>query len=430
MRYRDMMGLASIPGPLFLCRGPGPSEAISCAATLTAPTPSRVHVPGQSRRVIMAGIEAAAEEAVASCKAVSDERLKSKLQQWKNSEGRPLVVVAIGRGGVGKSTLINNLLQLEKNDKQHCAEGKFASAETRKVEVRIKKKEDVEVHIVDTPGLGAILDKIEPKCVIEELAKKTNKEVDFLFYCISLHVRPDNTDLKIVQLLTTVYGPAVWERAFLVLTFANQCEKDDYETKIQSYADKFSTILGKAKIKIPVKVILPTEEDTPRDCMHRDITQQDPNDSTSSLNDDAAVPEARAVPHMQAQAQTTDASSSNCIPAIPVGGKKEILDHPCKHNWSEKLFLEVLKKATDPHCLSSLLVLRGFASTKEEVLKVIGVAAGGGAVGGIIGSVIGAGAGLGAGVVIGAPVGIAAVGISSAIVEIIRAIRQESRVKF
>ena len=114
MRYRDMMGLASIPGPLFLCRGPGPSEAISCAATLTAPTPSRVHVPGQSRRVIMAGIEAAAEEAVASCKAVSDERLKSKLQQWKNSEGRPLVVVAIGRGGVGKSTLINNLLQLEK----------------------------------------------------------------------------------------------------------------------------------------------------------------------------------------------------------------------------------------------------------------------------------------------------------------------------
>ena len=86
----------------------------------------------------MAGIVAEAEPAAGVSVTVHDERLRDELQRWSNDKKKPLVLVAVGRGGAGKSTLVNNLLELKEGDEQFCPEGDLASAETTTVELRIK----------------------------------------------------------------------------------------------------------------------------------------------------------------------------------------------------------------------------------------------------------------------------------------------------
>ena len=367
---------------------------------------------------------AAPEETVglARCE-VYDERLKRELQRWAaamgdtDEEKRPLVLVAVGRGGAGKSTLVNNLLELGKGDEYYCDDGNWACAKTRTVKVCKKRKGSVEVHVIDTPGLGASIDGITPKAVIEELSEKTNKNADFLFYCVSLHpsAKPDSTDVKIVKLLTKAYGDEIWKRAFVVLTFANQCDKDGYDERIGSYEQKLSEILKKANVKIPVRALLPTEEDMQMARTHPSTAGFLTQDSGE------ASPPSNTTPPVQ------PASASNAevfIPAIPVGNKDPILTVPCAHNWSERLFLEVLKRSSNVHTLNNLLALKGFTIKIEEVA---GGAVGGAAIGGAVGGATGAAAGLGVGVIIGAPAGALAGGIGGAALAIAKAKLPEFR---
>ena len=340
-----------------------------------------------------------AAERVERYQVYNNEKLKEEFQKWAGDQRRPLILVAIGRGGAGKSTLVNNLLELEEGDDDYCPEGDLACAETKEVKLRKKEnlRQGVTVHIADTPGLGASVDKIDPEKVIKELSEKTKKEADIVFYCISLHpsAKPCDTDVKIVKLLTKAYGHEIWKRTFLVLTFANQCRQRDYTAKIDSYVTQFAEVLKKANVNIPVKAVLPIEEQIPP----------------------------------PAQAPPTPSAAADYIPAIPVGDKPEgeepILLFPCRHNWSESLFIEILKKASHPQTLANLLALRGFTIKIEEV---VGGAVGGASVGGTVGGALGAGFGLGLGVIIGAPVGAAAGGIGGVVLAISKAKLEKFRV--
>ena len=242
------------------------------------------------------------------------------------------------------------------------------------------------------------MENIGPETVITNLSKITEKNADILFYCVSLHpsAKPCNTDVKIVKLLTAAYGAEIWERAFLILTFANQCKQQDYVAKIKSYASMFAEILKKANVTIPVKAVLPAEAQLEHEVAYE--TQQP-----------------------ETQPPETQPPERIYIPAIPVGNRDPdpILQYPVKHNWSENLFIEVLKKASDPHTLSNLLALRGFEIKLEEV---VGGAIGGGAiVGGAVGGAAGAAAGLGLGVIIGGPVGAVAGAVVGAALAVAKA---------
>jgi energy-coupling factor transporter ATP-binding protein EcfA2 len=302
----------------------------------------------------------------------TNDKLKEDLQQWaKNKEGKPLVLVAVGRGGVGKSTLVNNLLGLKKGDKHYCPPGNLARAKTTKIQVCKVPIHGVEVHIVDTPGLGASLDAIHSKTVIEELSEKAG-HADLLFYCASFHpgARLDGTDVKLVDLFTKAYGLEVWKRAFLLLTFANHSSPEDYVERVEDYARAFGDILKKAGVGIQVEAKLPSSPDT--------VVSPAPTCTTAK-------------------------PAGSSIPAIPIGDSTLELNVPFKYNWSDILFIEALKKASDAQTLAKLLALRGF---KVEVGEVVGGAIGGGAiVGGAVGGAAGAAAGLGLGLFIGAPVG-------------------------
>ena len=331
---------------------------------------------------------------------VTNDKLKYDLQQWAKNKGeRPLVLVAVGRGGVGKSTLVNNLLGLKEGDEQYCPPGNLARAKTKNIQVCKVPIHGVNVHIVDTPGLGASLDDIDPKKVIEELSKEA-KHADLLFYCASLHpgARLDRTDVKIVQLFTKAYGPEVWKRAFLLLTFANHSNPSDYIERVKDYASAFSDVLKKAGVGILVEAKLP---------------------SAPATVDTAA---ASQIPPQEISTTTSAAS----IPAIPIGDSTLKLSIPFEYNWSDMLFIEALNRASDAQTLANLLALRGF---KVEVGEVVGGAIGGGAiVGGTVGGAAGAAAGLGLGVIIGAPVGAVVGGIGGVILAIAKAKIQKFQV--
>ena len=325
---------------------------------------------------------------------ITNDKLKEDLQQWaKNKEGKPLVLVVVGRGGVGKSTLVNNLLGLKEGDEQFCPPGNLARAKTKEIQVCKVPIHGVDVHIVDTPGLGASLDDIDPKKVIEDLSEQA-KHANLLFYCTSLHpsARLDETDVKIVQLFTKAFGPEVWKRTFLLLTFANVCHSSpsDYIEKLKDYADKFGDVLKKAGVGIPVETKLP---------------------GTLATGDTADL-------HPAPQPEPPTATPAG-IPAIPIGDSTLKLSIPFEYNWSDMLFIEALTKASDALMLVNLLALRGF---KVDVREVVGGAIGGGAiVGGAAGGAAGAAGGLGLGLFIGAPVGAVVGGIGGVILAIAKA---------
>lgn len=361
---------------------------------------------------------AATQEGETPLVTVTNDKLKEDLQQWAKNKRRPLVLVAVGRGGVGKSTLVNNLLGLEKGDEQYCPPGNLARAETKIVKVCKKTKEGAEVHIVDTPGLGASLDDIDPRKVIEELSKQA-KDADLLFYCVSLHpgARLDRTDVKIVQLLTKAYGPEVWKRAFLLLTFANHSDPKDYIERVRDYASAFTDVLKKAGVGILVEAKFPnaappatvdTEQasQTPQMPPQETSTTAPPNNDQPSATDPKNVPGRKSNDTVQ-------------VPAIPVGDKTMKLHIPFEYNWSDVLFTEALKRASDAQTLANLLALRGF---KVEIGDVVGGALGGGAiVGGTVGGTAGGIAGLGMGLFIGAPVGAVVGGIGGVILAVVKA---------
>ncbi len=82
--------------------------------------------------------------------AVPEARLRDMVQRW--DENRRVVLVVAGKEGIGKSTLINNLLGLEGDRAAKTAPG--ARPTTINTCIYEEKVNDVHLKIIDTPGLG------------------------------------------------------------------------------------------------------------------------------------------------------------------------------------------------------------------------------------------------------------------------------------
>ena len=284
--------------------------------------------------------------------------------QWKrDSGGRPLVLVVLGKSGVGKSTLINNFLELEDTNKCKADDG--ASTTTRKVERKEKPKQEITIQIFDTPGLGGV-DSYSIKKVLKSVSDETNKQADAVLYCVSMHPAShiDSSDVKIVKQITSAFGTDLWRHTILCLTFANTCKPENdevYKSRIESYAQQFQKALRQANVfDVQVQSVFST------------------------------TPQKRAA-----------------IPTIPVGydPKKQL---PLSQNWSDQFFREILHRS-DTKSIPSLLDMKGLLLPAAELGGSITI---GTAVGAAIGTAIGLplfGIGAVPGVAVGAAIG-AAVG--------------------
>ena len=310
--------------------------------------------------------------------ATADEEILDLVQKWDDANRR-LVLVTAGKPGVGKSTLINNLLGL-KGEKAAKAK-RSAKSVTKTVDYYEREIHGITVRIIDTPGLEARdLTREQEQEALAKLSEFTNGKPDLLLYCISLVGRFDDKDDRIVVKLTKVFGCEIWRHTVLVLTYGDELTDDEEkEELLEEFTEEFEEALKKAGVSdVPVKSILSTQADGP------------------NLKSKLENPQ---------------------IVGIPVG---QYIQKP--PDWAPLLFKEVIKRCR-MNAIPALLVLQGVTphsitevigsvgeGVVESVATVFGVFYGvvGAGLGGVMGAAIGAtgGPGVVAGAKAGAKVGV------------------------
>ena len=165
------------------------------------------------------------------------------------------MLVTCGKCGVGKSTLINNLLGL-KGEK--AAKVKFSAAPvTRSVDYYEEEVHGITVRIIDTPDLETWDFSSE-----EALAKITDGKADLMLYCVAMTNRIDK---YVVQKATKAFGKEIWRHTILVLTFGDELRqeggRDLLEEITEQYTKEFERVLKKAGVDdVPVKSILSAQD--------------------------------------------------------------------------------------------------------------------------------------------------------------------------
>ena len=172
--------------------------------------------------------------------------------EWvEHSEGRSLIAAVVGKPGVGKSTMINNVLGLEGETK--CRVGECATVTTSRVQIHMNRlldyNIDIPVALVDTPGLETFTPNMSTQDILKDLTRVTQGRADVLLYCISIHpaCRINAADVEIIKSLNKAYGSQIWNHVILVLTFADR-QAFWISEVIERFADRFQEALYSAHV--------------------------------------------------------------------------------------------------------------------------------------------------------------------------------------
>ena len=240
----------------------------------------------------------------------------STLEKWFESTKRnEVTLVTAGRSGVGKSTLIGNILKLsDKDTGPKCLHS--PSSFDKEVQTYSILRGGVSVRIVDTPDVTD--SDVNDSKAIAELQEKTGGKCDALLYCVSLlpDSKVDKSDEKLMKKLTRIFGEEMWKHTILVLTFTNVVKAlypdQNIEVLVDEYAQKFQSVIRRISLSFSVVSIY--------SCDHGQ-TQSDPL----------------------------------TIVALPAGkSPDESFVDDLLVGWDETIFLEVLKKS-DNHSMPVIL---------------------------------------------------------------------------
>ena len=205
---------------------------------------------------------------------LTDDNLVMQLQAWKeHDQERPLRLLVCGLGGIGKSTLVNCLLQAN-----WAKEGAYGTTSIVNKYERTTKR-GIKLCIFDTPGFGDVDHSDES--IIDEAIKKTEGKVDLVLYCLSLgspSPRLVGADANTIKIVTRIFKSEIWKKAVIGLTCANllaeKCTAECYKAVIEEMKCRLQDELRKNKVseemisQLPIMTaghtnpILKYEEDT------------------------------------------------------------------------------------------------------------------------------------------------------------------------
>ena len=155
---------------------------------------------------------------------------KIYFKEFIQREGLWVRMLVVGKTGIGKSTLINNIF-----DKELAQPGGKLDSKTKTVEVISDSINGTEVDICDTPGFRDAQDKDDEYM---DVITKNCSNPDVILFCIRMDETRWTDDYKATILgLTKALGKSIWNNTVLVLTFA---DKDYFNaTRELEWKEKF-----------------------------------------------------------------------------------------------------------------------------------------------------------------------------------------------
>ena len=175
-----------------------------------------------------------------------DNDMKRHMEDWKKvAQERPLRVMVCGLGGVGKTTLINHLLQLE-GEKMWAHMQRSIGPTSVVTKFECTAKRGIKVCLFETSGFHDV--NISNEMTIAMMEKETEKKLDVVFYCISLggSARVLQGDIKAIKIMTQAFSNEIWRKTVVVFTFADFLEAlnsaDEYGTVIQRLKEEMMEV--------------------------------------------------------------------------------------------------------------------------------------------------------------------------------------------
>ena len=149
-------------------------------------------------------------------------------------------VIAMGKVGVGKSTLLNGLIgyNLFKT-------GNSIFPVTRQLEKKIVVKNGVYITICDPPGLANV--DLEDDDTLQYALQECG-EIDLFLFCNSMTDRIGRMHIEEMKAITDIFGRDIWKKALFVLTFANEYrpdQKEQFVDKVEVRTQELKKIISK-----------------------------------------------------------------------------------------------------------------------------------------------------------------------------------------
>ncbi|XP_027163181.1 uncharacterized protein LOC113763543 [Coffea eugenioides] len=161
--------------------------------------------------------------------AATQTKLHELLGKLKQEKVTTLTILVMGKGGVGKSSIVNSII-----GERVVPVSAFQSETPRPILVS-RTRLGFTLNIIDTPGLveGGFVNDQALRIIKEFLLNKT---IDILLYVDRLDAyRVDNLDRQVVKAITDGFGKEIWRRGLVVLTHAQLSPPDGL-----SYEEFFS----------------------------------------------------------------------------------------------------------------------------------------------------------------------------------------------